>query len=812
MKKIYILLFLGAFVSSAYAQGELSTFEAWFPKFIEENNGAPVGIAKGQTWQEWCEAKIINEGLGEDTKKAWIVYSDRENNPTYQDASCSQPTGKKLKFGDKLYVAKVQGGAAYVFKTNRNVNYPKIKNADFLGWVPISNLLLWETCPKSKNQIYRKALVVYNPSEDKSTEGPINKDPKFFLAPSDDANVGLADAKSLDILFIMKKVQNGPNTYYLLSNQYNCRDIGSSLYGWLPSSYITEWDQRLAIEPSSDAAVVRKYKAANLKPAAYSRIEEAQRYFNNSTMGRPLYTYDKFSTVRMDPLIMRQPILDSTINHYIYKVAVTTSIEGSDKGGGMGYQERKADVQRKIDALTRMQQHINIIFVIDATNSMKEFYPAISNALKDIKGYEFFSDPKTKSLIKIGVVLYRDSKREPEYFPLNHDIDKLVSFLNDVKTSPDGKDDRVALFNGIETALDCKKMGYNSEHSNYLILLGDAGNNQKDNLGTHWSELCGKLALKLADNKINFLAYQISNKGSNADADYINQVKKMQRDLTAKYVEVTGTQMDYKRVSQSVSKLVRLSTGEDDLPIYSMSEYAEPGETKSASVITKAIVSHAQTFYNIISERITKYNRLAEGGYRVSSDAEEDAIREELRLSGWDNAKIESTIRFMKQGGVAKFTTFAPVMTKTELASTQYPIYNYVLFFSQDELTDLIRDLEKLNNIRGDERKAYQEAVISMGRAMLGDFSQAQINSMDINELMGQIYGVPVNISTLGFKIDEITEKPVEEVKEYIVDFRRKLDDLKSAVDNGEGRFEKNGTFYYWISTDVMPGFKLTVY
>lgn len=812
MKRIFAILGIVIMFAPAFAQGDMSTVEAWQPKFINDNNGATKSIAKGQSWQQWCENKLKTEGLGESTGRYWIVYSDREGNPTYKDATCSTPTGKVLGFGEKLYVAKLQNGAAYVYSSNHTQSYPKIRRADFKGWVPIENLLMWDVCPKSKNMVYQKALVVYNPSEDNSATGP-QAETKFLLAPKAGAQPSTTDANSLDILFVMKKVVSGDKAYYLLSNQYNCRDINSSLYGWLPSEFVNPWDYRLALEPTYKSLVVKKYTAANLKPAFYSRYQEANRYFENGQKGKPLYLYENFGTRRMDPLIMRYPILDSSENHYIYQVAVTASLDG--KGGGKDYQERKAEAQRRIDELNRRQSHINIIFVIDATNSMKEFYPALVNALKSIQSYEFFNNSDTRSLIKFGAVLYRDAKREPEYFALNHDVDKLVSFLN-VKTTPDGKDDRVDMFNGIETALDCKKMGYSPEHSNYIILLGDAGNVEKTKDGLPWHKASVPLAEKLAANRINFLAYQIRNTGAGVYADFVAQIRKMQQDLTNNYIQLTHADMDYSRTG-NVIKLVRKSSGEgDDLPVYSRIEYAEEGETKEASIITGSIVAHVQNFYDVISQRIVKYNRLADGGYRFGDDAEEEAVREELRLAGWDEAKIDRTVRFMKQGGVAKFNTFAPVMTKQQALSTRYPIYDFVLFFSGDELTDLIRNLDKIvNNERGDIRKMYQDAVSTMGKAMLGEFSQSEINSMDINELMGQIYGVPVNITTKELRINEISEAKEETVRELMVGFKQKLEQLRDISQGGEvdnkSRFERNGMAYYWIPIEVMPGFTITM-
>lgn len=824
MKRLFTSLILLISFAHAYAQ-ELDHFEAWCPKYIREPNGNPTGITDNMDWQQWCEAKVRKGDLGENTSSVWIVYSDRENNATYTSSSLTSPTGKKLTMGQELYVAKVENGAALVFSTNRSLKWPKIdvKKVTYYGWISIDKLLLWRDCPKSKNQIYRKAFVVYDPSQADGSSIP--KDPKFFTAPSEQASISSFDAKSLDILFIMKFVKVGNQGYYLLSSQAQMTSVGSDLYGWLPSTYVTPWDQRLALEPATDRTTINIYKNHNLKPAAYSRMEEAERYFNKEQMGNPIYKYEAFGTIkRMNPRIMRQPILERTDNSFIYKVAVTTSMDttGKKRGGGQGYLEDRAENQANIDDLTKRQKNINIIFVVDATTSMDvQFVEGVVNALKNIKEQKFFSE-KGSTSIRIGVVPYRDVKRTVDnYQPLTNEMDKVIAYFSDLgKKLTDGKGKHVAMFDGLEVALDCKKMGYDPSHSNYIILLGVAGDQLEDKFGNQWRDRCENIATKMAGSTINFMAYQIRNDGSNLHDEYLREVQKIQKTLTSKYIEKIKTPMEYKKQAGNEYKLMMSSSSKNDyIPIYSTNNYASKHGALSASIITPEIFDHVEEIHNIITNKIAKFNRLAEGGYRIQDDAEESAIRAELILAWGDTpqarAKIESTIRYMKMGGVAKFETYSPAMTQQIKERNGLSIYQYVLFFSGEELSELIRKLDNLVTKRsGDIRKNYQEAVIGMAQAMLGEFSSSQISNMDINELMNKIYGIPVTVSTVGgFSIKEILEMDEGKIKDYMRDFSNKLEELRmiNAGDDPESRFEKNGKYFYWIPMDKMPGFKLTV-
>ena len=95
---------------------------------------------------------------------------------------------------------------------------------------------------------------------------------------------------------------------------------------------------------------------------------------------------------------------------------------------------------------------------------------------------------------------------------------------------------------------------------------------------------------------------------------------------------------------------------------------------------------------------------------------------------------------------------------------------------------------------------------------MLGDFSETQLNKMELGDMMAKIYGVPVKIHTTGGKIEDIINKTPDELKALIQDFRTKLETLKYVKNNGEGyMFSKNGLGYFWIPLSEVPGFKTSL-
>ena len=79
---------------------------------------------------------------------------------------------------------------------------------------------------------------------------------------------------------------------------------------------------------------------------------------------------------------------------------------------------------------------------------------------------------------------------------------------------------------------------------------------------------------------------------------------------------------------------------------------------------------------------------------------------------------------------------------------------------------------------------------------------------MTVEELMSQIYGVPIKMQSCGFRIDQIPNLDNAQVQELLKDFRAKLTKLHHIAGNTyDGQFSKNGIIYYWIPLDLMPGY-----
>ena len=763
------------------------------PEYIANTNKVQPDWTKSQKWQDWAVAKIKSNDFGKTNTIVWKVYSDRANNKTYSEPNASSVVNSTLGFMDQLNVADIQNGFALVYKSYY-AGLEISKDAQCFGWIPVDNLLLWEECPQTHSKIYQKALIVHDPAKHGSIA---EKNPPFYLEPDKKAEVNPNQrAKDLEIYFVMKTAEFDGSKYYLLSRSMLIGSNQQTVYGWIPEEYITEWNQRLLVEPTHVSANVDYYKSKNIYPSIFYDMEDARQLWTNEVTQNPLWLYRDFSAKRMHEYAMRNPILTKgEVAADIYSVASISS---------MSSQKIDPEFLKRIELLKQARDNINVIFVIDATSSMKTYFQSIANALSDIMKRDYNYPMKT------GVVLYKNYN-DPDkitYKKLTDKIDEVSSFvaLNQETIGTSDADDYSAMFLGLETALDTRAMGYETDQTNFIILIGDAGNNRTDLNGVKWQDNVAKLSQEMFDNRINFLAYQVNHAGSTAYDDFAIQIGKLQKGLSDKYQNKIKTDvLEYKLTTNRLYVLSRQGNS-NELPIYDSYKYASSGQSETTEELQKLIVDNISNFQDFVFKQLTvlEANNATTStggdGYLV-----EQKLTEVLRLYGWSETDISKYIAYLKDGGATKFIGNAPIKT----SKSQYKLFDFVLFFSQNELEELIQQLSKINSSDAvSDAKAFQDAIVKMGQAMLGQLNEDEIRNMDMDKLLGQIYGIPVPLNLCGLDIMKIPNMDKDDLKDYITAFKNKLEQLKQINSNSnyDGRFQRNGITYYWIPMENMPG------
>ena len=789
MKFSKLTLFIGIFFSmcNIFAQKPMLPLElkVGTPRYISSPDNK--WIKSHESWQEYVMYQIKNNNFGNFTQTVWTAYSDRESNRTYTapgGATSSAAEYKKLGFMQKVYIAEIKNGYAHIFEDDYTPVYPKInQTAKSLGWISVDNLLLWEKCPMNENNIFQKALVVGDPA--KSTN--LKQNPPFIKAPS---KLGTSEftAKSLDILFIMKKIGD----YYLLSKEMNIRSRAHEVYGWLSNEYITFWDQRLCIEPTSISENVNYYKNNNYYPSIYKEVSGANSFHQENATGKPFWKYVQLSTERRSARVMRSPILSKYSND-VYKVAAYESLSGESEN-------LMGDMIDNIEQAKEAGKTVNVIFVIAATSTMKNYYQPVAHALEDVMNRSFDINK-----VKAGVVLYKtptDGDEEIQYQKCG-DIRTAINFINKATAYSKGKTDYASVYKGLETALDTRKMSYQSEHSNFIILIGDAANEQK-------ADAVHTISQKMKENRINFLAFQVNNVSGNKAYDYfaLNVGDIVQKTADLRTPKIDGKKdYEFKRQKNRMYLTERVNKDRSDINtlIFSGYLYADAGKSENIEGLKKLLIENVAEYIKSVEDRIVFVSK-SESGVVV----DEVALREILMDLDWKTADINTYIEELKKGGVTKLTGYAPIKVKS---AGNKQIFDFMLFFTIDELENLVSSLKQLNRSNTNDRKAYQDALITMGMAILGQMTKEDILEMSMEDMVNQIYGVPIELKSCGeVKImdiitpDRVSDRKLQEIKEQ---FNVKLDDLERIKNNSKysGRFITNGVTYLWVPLSAMPGY-----
>lgn len=798
MKKIFHVLLLTTFALSIQAQvlpSKVEVFSPFAKDIYTEDEVNQLMSVPG-----WGQNKKITN------KRYWEVYSDRDENPTYYKSNKSSNVKATLKLGQKLRIAKIENGFALVYedKNLNEGNFPQISNhATCYGWVPMDKLLLWNSCPTNSYGIYRKALIVIN-----ATVGKAKNNSKEYLKLYKNPDLPSKEKirTSMKFYFIMKRLKNG---MVLLSDE--CK--GGNIIGWVNDNSYVPWEQRSCIEPNWDRDDVRSF--INSNSSAY--IAE----YADMSGDKLVYRFDQanssrkneFDQYRMSPNILRYPILgnkDENPDESLYCCNVTTLPNSNTLNETYRLTDEVKYRQLKmLDEVSNM----NIIFCIDATTSMEPYFKAVQDAIYQAVDY---IDKETK--LKIGVVLYRDyadGDGVVEYLPLTGFKDRRIKdfVLNvgeyGVISNVKDRTYTEALYKGLETAIDAEKMGFNKQHSNFVFVIGDCGNDMQDNKCLTNEELLRRLI----DNNIQLFSFQVMQKSdlpwqlfSNQMTDLIKANIDYQYAALNNRIKVTfkpaatgngyDPQVNYEELNNRYAASVR---------------YGNLNEQMPEQELKNLIVDQVANLQKHIELRRIFIN---DAGSMNNSNNESDIVSgaNQAFLRQLAGGNEETVNMFRRTNELISFIGY----TKKRDGSGKKDLWKPVIFISHDELSVLLDKLAPLNRAAqmsdDTNRKPYVEAMKALLRSMMPDISESEMNKKGTQEIMNLIHGLNVSTDALegfNYTLLEILDDKVVPKAEYlrILDSFRKKYKILEDISEGDYfyKLRSNGVTYYWIPVDLLP-------
>lgn len=737
-------------------------------------------------------------------KKHWIVFSDRDNNITYTEPNARSTVFSKLSFNEELRIAQIKNGFALVYtEPQKSIEYPKISSrAESKGWVSMSNLLLWHSCPANAAGIYNKALLCRNLDavDDQDYGGRMYKDP---------SKKGGYTTMSTDMQFyFVMKVEKG---MALLANQHTLEGNNNNvLCGWVASSSFVPWNQRSCLEPTWDEESVSYFSKQKITVSIYDNKGLKVKAGENppATIG---FREDKGSTdinrYRMPPNTFRFPILDDGTAD-LYNCS-SFGMTGASKGTTINQYFAGEDAKvRKTDEAINKLMNINIGIVIDGTKSMDPYFPAVKDAI--LEGTNYFAKNEK---VKFGVVIYRDYADEEglfESFPMTQASNpKLKEFLEKggkygIKSSTKDKSNTEALYYGIDSAIDFFK--FKPDESNILLVVGDCGNARDDNKVSD-----ATIIKKLVDKNIHFMGFQVRSRMEDAYTLFNDQLLKiMKNSVQGKYDKLWATMSESDRNGK---KAPVVSARPDDNGFTILNNYqnelfigtyrnAQGAREMKPAELTKLMETAIMECSNTAKYQRETFSRYDAGGW-----GKNEAVSGQI---SFDKAFVESRIGHAEDTD-GQLLTFKGWTKKKDASGREY--YKPVIFISSDEFNVLLTKLRPVNDAavaESNDRQPYVKALHALIQSMLPDITDDEINRMGYKEVMSLISGLNEASQALkGYTIQEIASAHAVSHAQYqtlISDFKRRYRNLLN-IKNSKYKYVRdfNGSKYYWIPIEDLP-------
>ncbi|MEM9830661.1 MAG: hypothetical protein AAF944_08480 [Bacteroidota bacterium] len=267
-----------------------------------------------------------------------------------------------------------------------------------------------------------------------------------------------------------------------------------------------------------------------------------------------------------------------------------------------------ADVQQRIAQLAARMEKVNITFLVDATEGMEKHLPAVAQAIGAIE---------QQYQAEIEAACYRDAAEGTWLYMTNQMVgDAPVTWVQSLDTeSKFDQDEPEALYYGLKRTLESRHL--NSNETNLLILVGDAGNHSQEPA----TDVSPSDIVQLMQAKgCHFAAFQARNPSSSSTyADFSSQVMD---DILTPIKTSAGNALQEKDSLDSYGIYYKL-TGDTYYTLYA----TNPAQSLPDDVLTEKISQFVAQVL-IPKQHLATINALAKGESATFSPDLADYLRQ----------------------------------------------------------------------------------------------------------------------------------------------------------------------------------------
>jgi len=253
----------------------------------------------------------------------WIVYSDRDNNNTYETPNC-KTIKKTISFLDKFYILEETDNYLHLVKDIK-MNYAGIlsKKAEDYGWIKKDKLLLWTHClVDEKNQ--NKIGIILKTSESAISDFKDNN--KLFQNSPKNNSINFDFTKFFDICYIYKITKDSVLLSYTPFILPNKNRTNITIKGWVSKKQIVILNSRIFIEPNWDINATKERAFKGINAVVLSSNDFKNDYSNGELIdSNSIIWIDNQLEKRNIGAWMRIPVL--SINDNYNKVGILCYID-----------------------------------------------------------------------------------------------------------------------------------------------------------------------------------------------------------------------------------------------------------------------------------------------------------------------------------------------------------------------------------------------------------------------------------------------------------------------------------------------------
>ncbi len=716
----------------------------------------------------------------------------------------------QLGFGEKLWIAEIKDGYALVFYDPKN-DFPRVSaQAESKGWIPMTNLLLWDKGVSDEIGISKKAVICV----DIEKSGKIKKDEGRQRYNSPTAKSGITLPTEMTFYYVLKRYGNrvllGKNA--VINNPLD-------LFGWVDETSFVAWNFRTCLEPTWEIDDVQyfasKYAQWRVYPDRNKMTGDAPNQQVFTTTRRkaeektPIYK-EEYQYRIMPVKYLRYPILEGGDDKTYY--CTTFGKLGKDNPQAQKKKVPSIDEATKTAVRNLSQRKVvNIAIVIDGTSSMQPYFKSVQKALNEVE--KFFSNDK----VNVGVMIYRD-KEDGQYVtecfpptggftePKNQNLRKWLDTGGKYGVRSVATGAQESVFYGIEKAIDqfypsSKDM---KRQSNIMLVIGDCGDNGK--FGIEKSTIVSKLSAQ----NISIMGFQVTNKNNEDYQSFNEQISSIMR---------SSVQSRYNTYNVATNNIVpkKLQSGrgydmvnkDDKFNLFLGMYRYNPVVDKPMPVeeLTNSIEEILGVWKSSVDFVSTLAANVVDHGSEESF-AQDDVVGNQLIKKvlidafGGDPAIYEE---LEKQNAMLAFKGYA----YKEMDARDF--FKVVVFFPAGELKNLVRSMDKVYEAAQSEtadRRPYYDAMMSLARSAV---AQDQISTTSYYAILAKVFGLVNYTPKHGYTLDDIVDPQVVPYKEYrkiVKKMEESIRTLKNVTSVDYPfllTYSGNNDKYYWLPSSYLP-------